>query len=464
MKLLTLETAFERLLVFGSALILIALMTFGVITANRSADMDVTASNELVFASSRALNGVDAIRFAAKQAALNDPDLADDELAMRVSIVRARLENFTQGELFEIDDTAIQKHVERLNTILARIDATMNRVDCDSVCQGTVLLKETRLAKRVIIKLQGRGLVVDGKVRREINAFNASIIQRIFLSCLAIMAFAGLVVLVVALKNRQLQRQKAQLTESQHRLIEVGLYRAQFLAGMSHEFRTPLNAIKGFSQLILMLKGEMPREQLLEYITDIEKSAVDLEQTTNSVLDISKIDAGTFDLHEKTTDLVEIVQDVKKQFGVGIGQSRIELDTPESMHMLCDPTAIKRCVQNLVSNALKFSPEDTSVKIAIGTSARGVDITVVDHGSGIPASDQESVWQAYSRSSYTRYSDKQGTGLGLPIVEALIQEHGGQAELQSKVGVGTVVTLTLPAERIRTFEAEDESEARRQAA
>jgi len=264
------------------------------------------------------------------------------------------------------------------------------------------------------------------------------------------MAFAGLVVFVVSMKNRELQKQKAQLTESQHRLVEVGLYRAQFLAGMSHEFRTPLNAIKGFSQFILMVKGEMPREKLLEYLTDIEKSAVDLEETTNTVLDMSKIDAGTFDLSEKTVDLVEIVNDVQKQFDIGSSGTRIVLDVPESMPVFCDPTAIKRCIQNLISNAFKFSPPHSRIKIRILNSPLGVQIKVADQGSGIPKNDLESVWQVYSRSSYTRHSDKQGSGLGLPIIKALIKEHGGHAKLESKVGVGTVVTLTLPSERIRS--------------
>jgi len=447
---LFLEGTFERLLIFGSILILGALLTFGTITANRTAQMDVSSSNELVYESSRAMNSVDAIRFVANQAVLGDPELSEKELDTRVAILRTRLQNFENGIVRGIDDAQVQKHIRKLSEIMKRIDVIMLRADCDSACRGNAFLEEGRLAKRELAKLQGRGLIVDGQMRRAVDELNASTIRRIFASSLAFMAFAGLVVMVVALKNRELQKQKTQLTESQKRLVEVGLYRAQFLAGMSHEFRTPLNAIKGFSQFILMVKGEMPREKLLEYITDIEKSAIDLEETTNSVLDLSKIDAGTLDLYEKTVDLVEIVEDVRKQLGIGKGSSRIVLKTPATLPLLCDPTAIKRCVQNLISNALKFSPDDTSVTVSVRKLSKGVQIQVTDRGSGIPDSDLQTVWNVYSRSSYTRHSDKQGSGLGLPIVKALIQEHGGQAILESQIGVGTVVTLTLPTSRLRS--------------
>lgn len=450
---MTFEGTFDRFLIIGSFLILCAILGFGAITANRAAHMDVTRSNELVYAASRAINNVDAMRFVAKQAALSDPELRDGELMQRFSILRARLLNLSQGELHEIDDEKIQKYVGKLQTILSRIDGIMARPDCDSVCRGTNLLKEIRLVKRELSKLQGRGLVVDGKMRRAVDELNAATIRRIFGSSIAFMIFVGAVALYTTRKNRELHRQKTQLTESQQRLLEVGLYRAQFLAGMSHEFRTPLNAIKGFSQFILMMKAEMPRERMMEYMEDIEKSALDLEETTNSVLDLSKIDAGTFDLYEKTVDLVKIVKDVNKQFEIGHGGERVTLKLPEALPVYCDPTAIKRCVQNLVSNALKFSAEDTEVVVRVAKSSDGLKISVTDSGSGIPAGDLETVWQVYSRSSYTRHSDKQGSGLGLPIIKALIEAHGGEAHLESQIDVGTSVTLTLPAERLRRANA-----------
>jgi len=434
------------------------MLSLGVITADRSADIDVTRSNEVVYASSRAMNNVDAMRFVAKQAALGDPALRDGELARRFSIARARLQGFKQGEMHQINDGKVQKYLGNLEKIFSRIDEVMSDPDCDITCRGTRLLQETKFAKRELAKLQGRGLVVDGRMRRAVAKHNTTTIRRIFGASIVFMMFLGFIALYTTRKNRELHRQKTRLTESQQRLLEVGLYRAQFLAGMSHEFRTPLNAIKGFSQFILMMKAEMPRERMMEYMEDIEKSALDLEETTNSVLDLSKIDAGTFDLYERTVDVVEIVEDVHKQFEMGLGGERIILQLPKCQLVYCDPTAIKRCVQNLISNSLKFSQENTEVEVRVTKILDGLEISVTDNGSGIPIEDLESVWQVYSRSSYTRHSDKQGSGLGLPIIKALINAHGGKAHLTSLLGVGTSVTLTLPADRLRPAKA-DISEA-----
>ena len=452
---MSLESTFDRLLAVGSIIILCILLGFGAFTSNRTAQMDVSRSNELVFVSSRIMNNIDALRFVAVQAALEDPALTEEDFQRRYRITRARFDVFKNGELHAITDPAIQKYVGRLDKILTQISKTMADESCGTVCRGERLLVLTKRAKRIIAKLQGRGLIVDGRMRRAVDEFNQSTISRIFGSSLAFTAFAGILAFYMSQKNGALRAQKIELTESQHRLAEVGRYRGQFLAGMSHEFRTPLNAIKGFSQLILMLKGDMPRDKLLEYITDIEKSASDLEKMTNTILDLSKIDAGTFDLYEKNIDLVSVLKDVKKQFDVNMPGQTLVLNLPNKLWVYCDPSAIKRCVQNLVSNALKFSPEDSSITIAMSSSEDGIKIQITDQGCGIPEDDLDSVWQVYSRSSYTRDSDKQGTGLGLPIIKALIESHGGYAKLSSEVGVGTVVTLTLPAHRLRIQNRQD---------
>ncbi len=444
---MSLAGIFDRVIVIGTMVSLCVLLAFAAFTFERSSQMDVSRSNEIVFASSRLINNFDALRFAAKQASLKDPTLSAEDLSNRFIITHTRVQNFKKGEMQDETDPVIQKYIGQLDVVLEKISQTIKDPSCDNVCRGEILLSETQRAKRIVIKLRGRGLVLDSKMRRSVDEFNAATISRIFIGSIAFMAFTGLLAVYMTHKNHVLRVQQIQLTESQHRLVEVGRYRAQFLAGMSHEFRTPLNAIKGFAQLITILKADMPREKLLEYITDIEKSANDLENTTNSILDLSKVDAGAFDLYEREVDLVELIEDVKKQFGVSSNSKRLVLETPLTVSAYCDPNAIKRCVQNIVSNALKFSPDDTQIKIALKDFPQGIKITVTDQGCGIPKEDIESVWKVYSRSSYTRVSDKQGSGLGLPIIKALIEAHGGTAKLESTVKVGTTVTLTLPPSR-----------------
>lgn len=440
---------FDRLLVVGSVLILCTLLGFGIWTAKKSSQANVSQALELLYTSSRALNEFDRLRLAAMRASLDDPALGSDGLADAFAMAKTWVEVFHSGEIENVNDPAVIRFSSKITGIFTRIEAVMADPSCDTACRGQKLLKLTKRGKREAAKLQGRGLILDRQTRHSLSSLNAQTLQLIFAGGLAFMAFTALLAFSMGRKNRELRRQRLRLIESQHRLEEIGHFRAQFLAGMSHEFRTPLNAIQGFSQFILMMKDKMPLDQMLDYIKDIESSANDLVSITNSVLDLSKIDSGSFDLYEETADLVELVWDVKRQFCEDHEAMRIKIDAPETLGFYCDTTAIKRCVQNAVANSIKFSPPDSIIDIRVSVADAGVMLRISDSGCGIPKGELEAVWQVYSRSSYTRGSDKQGSGLGLPIIKALIEAHGGEVMLDSEIDVGTVMTLTLPATRLR---------------
>ena len=439
----------DWLLVTGSVLILCTLLGFGVWTAKKSSQANVSQAIEILYSSSRAMNEFDRMRFTAQRAALGDPELAEDSLANAFAMAKTWAKVFHSGEIENVGDPAVIRFSTKIIDIFARIETVMGDPSCDTVCRGKKLLRLTKRGKREAAKLQGRGLILDRQTRHSLSALNAKTLQMMFAGCAAFMAFAALLAFSTSRKNHELRQQKMQLIETQHRLLEIGQYRAQFLAGMSHEFRTPLNAIKGFSQFILMMKEKMPLDQMLDYIKDIEKSATDLVSITNSVLDLSKIDAGSIDLHEEKVDLAELVWEVRHQFSADHGAKRIHVEAPTSLMAYCDTTAIKRCVQNAVANSLKFSPSDSVIEVRLSVSEAGATFTISDRGCGIPAEELEAVWQVYSRSSYTRGSDKQGSGLGLPIIKGLIESHGGTVHLESEINVGTVMSLTLPPERLR---------------
>ena len=440
-------------------MILCALLGFGIWTAKKASQANVSQALEILYSSSRAMNEFDRLRLAAQRAALDDPALPQDGLANAFAMARTWVTVFRNGRIEVVSNPAVERFSSRVDKIFARIETVMDDPGCSRVCRGEKLLPLTQRGKREAAKLQGHGLVLDRQTRHSLTSLNAKTLTMIFAGCLAFMAFTALLAFSTSRKNRELREQQVRLTESQHRLVETGRYRAQFLAGMSHEFRTPLNAIKGFSQLILMMKGELPREQMLDYIQDIENSATDLVTITNSVLDLSKIDAGGIDLHEEETDLVALIAGVRRQFCVDTEACRIEVTAPHKLLAYCDPAAVKRCAQNAVANALKFSPPQSPIDIELSASAKGITLSIQDRGCGIPANEIEAVWQVYSRSSYTRGSDKEGSGLGLPIIKGLIEAHGGTVALQSEIDVGTVMTLTLPPERLRV-----EAEADRVAA
>ena len=165
---------------------------------------------------------------------------------------------------------------------------------------------------------------------------------------------------------RQLELKNKNLSELSARLKTVADYRSQFLANASHELRTPLNAIKGFAQSMLYLGDGLPAERRREYLTDIAHSATNLERLTEDLLDLSKIDAGHFDLREEIVSLDDLAQRAARcvASAAQAGGVTIEAATTTGLDIRCDAPAIERCLINLLSNAVKFSTAGETVRIA----------------------------------------------------------------------------------------------------
>lgn len=440
----------EKTLVIASFLVLSVTVGLGVLAVHRANAIDVNRTSELVFSASRTMNDFDRLRFTAKQAELGDPKMADNALEQAFAMSRSRMANLQSGEFRVIDDPRLRRPVQRVIEIFEEMQDVMSDPLCNVHCQGERLLPKIRLIKREIAKLQGRGLTSDARMRDELRSAYQQTIIKLFVLAAIIVMFSMSLITYVLFKNRALKLQAENLQKSRRRIQEISEYRAQFLAGMSHEFRTPINAIKGFSQFILFQGPKISREKIYEYLRDIEGSASDLEALTNRVLDLAKIDSGTFELDESDVDFAAVLDEVVRQFAVvhELLPARIVLLRPDRLSLTCDSNALKRCLQNLISNALKFSETTTQVMVEVAQSPDALSLSVSDRGCGIPASELGAVWGDYVRSSYTRHSDKQGTGLGLPIVKALVTAHGGTVELESGEGIGTTVTIKLPAARV----------------
>lgn len=262
---------------------------------------------------------------------------------------------------------------------------------------------------------------------------------------------AAVFILVAFARNSELAAQKEMLEESEEKLKQLSFYRQQFLANMSHEFRTPLNAIQGFSEALLYMRDTVKIEQALEYVELISKSAKDLGKLTEDVLDMAKIDAGAIVLNIEDVDLESLIADSTLQFGTILARKdmSIEANVQKSWLVSCDKLALKRCITNLISNAIKFS--DTGGTIYVDAYLRDGSVLVIeisDRGCGIPERELQSIWAVYARSSLTKRSDREGTGLGLALVKGLMDAHGGFVELLSREGSGTSVRLCLQASRI----------------
>jgi signal transduction histidine kinase len=228
--------------------------------------------------------------------------------------------------------------------------------------------------------------------------------------------------------------------------------KSAFLATMSHELRTPLNAIIGFSDMMQReVLGAIGNEQYRTYVGDIHDSGMHLLQIINDILDLSKAEAGKLDLDDEVFDLRDTIHSVRQLVGARIcdGGLTDSVALPADLPLLrADQRKTKQVLINLVINAVKFTPPDGHIAIASRFDPEtGLHLTVSDTGIGIAPGDLTRVLEPFEQVDSSLSRSQQGTGLGLPLVKAIMERHGGAIEVTSEVGVGTQVSVTFPPQR-----------------
>lgn len=241
--------------------------------------------------------------------------------------------------------------------------------------------------------------------------------------------------------------------EARRRAEEANLAKSRFLASMSHELRTPLNAILGFSEVMASeILGPLNNPLYKEYSADINRSGQHLLDLINEILDLSRIEAGRYELQEEAVSLLEIAEDCigMIQLRARGKNIRITQQFERSLpHVWADEKALRQVVLNLLSNAVKFTPQGGEISIKAGWTARGGQyVSIRDNGPGIPEEEIPVVLSAFGQGSIAIKSAEQGTGLGLPIVQAILSKHDGHFVLKSKLREGTEAIAILPAKRI----------------
>lgn len=221
-----------------------------------------------------------------------------------------------------------------------------------------------------------------------------------------------------------------------------------FLSHMSHELRTPLNAIIGFSQ---MLMGEatviITDEKKTEYAGLVNQSANHLLKIINDILDISKIEAGKFQIIPEVINLEDAVQASKKLLAPIANEAGVSIviKAKENLpNITADPRAIQQILINLIANAIKFSNRGDTVTVVIERNRRKIDLKVIDHGIGMKQETLEKLGSSFFQEEQNTTKRFEGTGLGLSIVFGLVKLHDGQVSFQSKQGSGTTVCVELP--------------------
>jgi signal transduction histidine kinase len=229
----------------------------------------------------------------------------------------------------------------------------------------------------------------------------------------------------------------------------ANLAKSHFLANMSHELRTPLNAIIGFSEL--MASGAIVGPKVQEYSDDINKSGQNLLCILNDILDMARIDAGTVTIAENDMLLGDIVKRAitEAKDNAGTPDKNIHFnDNNLGVRVRGDENRLRQIFMNLLSNAIKYTDDGGRIDVRIETAGDGIDIVFSDTGIGIPEDKLTTVVEPFGQteSAYARVHG--GVGLGLPIVKALTQLHGGRFTMTSQEGEGTEARVHLPSERV----------------
>jgi signal transduction histidine kinase len=284
---------------------------------------------------------------------------------------------------------------------------------------------------------EGRVLGCLGVTRNRVGTFPADTVEML-------RTFATQSAL--AIQNARLYRE---LVQKSLELEAASQHKSEFLANMSHELRTPLNAIIGFSEVLSEgMFGDINAKQT-EYLRDILESGRHLLSLINDILDLSKIEAGRMELELAVFDLPQALEDALILVRERATRRAIALHKavdPQLGAIRADERKVKQVVLNLLSNALKFTPEGGRIEVRAVPTDGAVEVSVEDTGIGIAPEDQEAVFEEFRQ---VGLADKkaEGTGLGLALCRKFVELHGGRIWVKSQVGVGSTFTFTLPLRR-----------------
>jgi signal transduction histidine kinase len=272
--------------------------------------------------------------------------------------------------------------------------------------------------------------------------------------------FSGLIVrtligaaigIFLAQQLRWREKAQAELAIAREKAESSSRAKSDFLANMSHELRTPLNAIIGFSEIIRLGMHGPLNNRYREYGADIVGSGTHLLHLINEILDLSKLEAGKFELHEEEIELSTTMRASLRLVEAQAESAKVALicDGLDGVtYIRADDRRLRQVFINLLSNAVKFTSEGGEVRVMVSREGGGLAVEVRDTGIGMSEEDIAKAMEPFGQIESAMSRKHEGTGLGLPLAKRLIELHGGTMRIVSGLNAGTAVTVTLPRERI----------------
>jgi signal transduction histidine kinase len=242
-----------------------------------------------------------------------------------------------------------------------------------------------------------------------------------------------------------LRRQQRDLQESYRKLQELEALRDSLIHMIVHDLRTPLNGIYGFLQLLETTEKVRLTDKGVTYLARVMSSTVTLMDMVTALLDVNKMESGEMTLHLADCDLLVAARQVLVEVDALKGRRQLLLDAPPDLApVAADPDLVRRVFQNLMGNALKFTPADGVISIAIHPGAEAVRVAIRDTGPGIPQEYHTRIFEKFGQVEARNTGQKRSTGLGLTFCKLAVEAHGGRIGVESAVGSGSTFWFELP--------------------
>ncbi|MBZ9686601.1 PAS domain-containing sensor histidine kinase [Clostridium estertheticum] len=256
------------------------------------------------------------------------------------------------------------------------------------------------------------------------------------------------------IKDEEVMKENEEKTRFLNQAIEYDRFRTDFFANISHELRTPINVILGTIQLMDLKFKDLFKENEKKsrgYLKTMKQNCYRLVRLINNLIDVTKIDAGYFEIHLSNCNIVSVIEEITLSVAEYVENNGVSLlfDTEmEEKIIACDKDKIERIMLNLISNAIKFTNPGGSISVNIFEGKDNVVISVKDTGIGIPKEKLDLIFDRFIQVDKSLTRNKEGSGIGLSLVKALVEMHGGKMFLESEINVGSEFSFELPIKQL----------------